>query len=45
MLARKRATLWALKVATERRPAISRSEYLASVNAYARKLRGRVGNG
>jgi hypothetical protein len=42
---RKRATLWALRVLHERRPAISKSAFLASVNTYARKLRARVGNG
>ena len=45
MVVRKRSTLWAMKVASERRPAISKSEFLASVNAYAQKLQARVGNG
>lgn len=45
VVVRKHATLWALRVLHERRPAISKSAFLASVNSYARKLRARVGNG
>lgn len=45
LVVRKRATLWALRVIHERRPAISKAEFLASVKTYARKQRARVGAG
>ena len=45
VVVRNRATLWALRVLSERRPAISKAEFLASVNTYARKQRARVGGG
>jgi hypothetical protein len=45
MMVRKRATLWLLHLVSERRPAISKSEVLATFAALARKQRGRVGNG
>jgi hypothetical protein len=45
LLVRKRTTLWALKVASERRPAISKAAFLTTLNAYARKQRARVGGG
>ena len=45
LVVRKRATLWALRVLHERRPAISKAEFLASMRTYAHKQRARVGGG
>jgi hypothetical protein len=45
MVVRKRATLWLLHLVSERRPAISKTEVLATFNSLARKQRARVGNG
>lgn len=45
VVVRKRATLWALRVLSERRPAVSRAAFLASVKTYASKQRARVGGG
>ncbi len=45
LVVRKRGTLWALRVLSERRPAISKAEFLASVKKYAGKQRARVGGG
>lgn len=45
MVVRKRATVWAFSVMSERRPALSKSEVLASFQRYATKQKARVGNG
>ena len=45
MVVRKRATVWALSVSSERRPPIAKGEVLAAFNAFARKQKARVGSG
>lgn len=45
MLVRKRATVWAFSVMSERRPPLAKSEVLATFQTYAKKQKARVGNG
>jgi hypothetical protein len=45
IVVRKRATVWALHVTSERRPPLAKNEVLAAFTTYARKLKTRIGNG
>lgn len=45
MVVRKRATVWALHVRSERRPPLAKSAVLTAFTGFARKQRSRVGNG
>ena len=45
IVVRKRATVWALSVSSERRPPRAKSEVLAEFASFARKQKARIGSG